>query len=427
MTAGDSIALDVELEAAGGPVADTASVEVVSGKQRLAGRRVKLVNGAARVRIAVPSSATGPGDHLIEVSLAGWKDAEPGTDSRLQLVSVAPTPGVVLLAAPGDWDSRFLYLTLRGVAQLPVEGFVRLDADRWRAMKDLRVVPAERVRQAARHADLLILKGAVESFAEGTTARGILSWPSPAVEDAQIPGDWYLSAGGSPLAGAFLGQPIDSFPPAIQIAPLQPSPGDWVALSAQLGRRGAPRPAVFGRSEGRTRRVVVAVDGLWRWAFRGGSSEEAYRSWVAATASWLLGGADSVRGVARAVRPVVPNGRPLVFEWVGSGPAGPVSVAWSGEGAPPADTLKFDGSGRATVWLPPGSYRYRLSGGGSGAVAVERYSDELRPHRVTLPARESAEQATTDRRSARDLLWLFGVCVLGLAGEWLVRRRLGLR
>ena len=38
---------------------------------------------------------------------------------------MAPTPGVVLLAAPGDWDSRVLYRTLREVAQLPVRGFVR--------------------------------------------------------------------------------------------------------------------------------------------------------------------------------------------------------------------------------------------------------------------------------------------------------------
>jgi hypothetical protein len=31
------------------------------------------------------------------------------------------------------------------------------------------------------------------------------------------------------------------------------------------------------------------------------------------------------------------------------------------------------------------------------------------------------------RTSARDWLWLFALCVLGLSGEWLSRRRLGLR
>ena len=284
------------------------------------------------------------------------------------------------------------------------------------------------MRQAARRADLLILKGAPDAMAEGTTARGILRWPSPAADDAQMAGDWYLSAsGGSPLAGAFLGQPVDSFPPAIQLAPLQPSPGDWVELTARLGRRGAPRPAVFGGESGRTRRITVAVDGLWRWAFRGGSSEQSYRSWVAASASWLLGGADSIRGVAKTIRPVVPNGRPLVFEWIGSGPAAPVTVSWTGDGAPARDTLRFDGSGRATVWLPPGSYRYRLAEGGTGTVAVERYSDELRARPVTLRAHEARASAPTGRQSARDKLWLFALCVLALAGEWLARRRLGLR
>ena len=428
VTAGDSVGLDIELEGSGGPAPDTVSVEVRDGTKRLAIRRVRLAGSAGRTRILIPGGALGAGDHLLDVSLAGWKDAEPRTNSRLHLVSVAPTPGVVLLAGPADWDSRFLYRTLRDVAQLPVQGYARLDADRWRSMTDLRVVPADRVHRAARRADLLILKGSADPLAEGTTARGILSWPAPRAGEASIPGDWYLTAdGGSPLAGAFLGQPVDSFPPAIQLTPLETAPGDWVALSARLGRRGAARPVVFGRVEGRTRRVIVAADGLWRWAFRGGSSEESYRSWVAAAASWLLGGADSVRGVARPARAVVPNGRPLVFEWMGSGSPEPTTAIWSGDGSPPADTLRFDGSGRALVWLPPGSYRYRLAGGGAGTVAVERYSDELRPRPATLGARESRPPALAGRLGARDWPWLFALCVIALAGEWLARRRLGLR
>ena len=77
------------------------------------------------------------------------------------------------------------------------------------------------------------------------------------------------------------------------------------------------------------RRVTVAVEGLWRWPFRGGSSEQSYRSWVAATASWLLGGVDSARGVARPVQPVVPNGRPVIFEWLAAGPPR-CAGRWSG-------------------------------------------------------------------------------------------------
>ena len=358
------------------------------------------------------SAAVGPGEHVLRLTLAGTGDGEPRTDTRLHIVTVAPTPGVVLLAVPGDWDSRFLFRTLREVAQLPVRGFVRLDPERWRSMADLSVVPAETVRQAARRADLLIQMGPLGALVEGTSARGIWRWRSGS-DSTALAGDWYLRpADASPVAGAFLGEPVDSFPPAIQLTPLQPESGDWVALTAQLGRRGAARPAVFGGEAGRVRRVTVAVDGLWRWAFRGGTSEQSYRTWVAATASWLLGGADSARGSARPLRAVVENGRPVVFEWVAAGPPSPMGVAWSGEGSPRADTLRFDGSGRATVWLPPGEYRYRLAGGGGGAVAVEQYSEELVPRPVVLREHEARARPSSGRQAARDWLWLFALCVL---------------
>ena len=427
VTAGDSIRLEVELEVLGGTARDTARVEATLGGKRLASKALRLRTGSARSALAFSSSAVGAGDHVIRVSVVSAGDDEPRTDTRLQLVTVTPTPGVVLLADPGDWDSRFLYRTLREVAQLPVRGFVRVEPNRWRSMTDLSLVPVETVRQAARRADLLITMGGMTPLARGSGARGLWRWVA-AADSSSRAGDWYLAAAdASPVAGAFLGQPVDSFPPAVQLAPLAPTPGEWTVLTAQLGRRGAARPAVIGGESGRTRHVTVAVDGLWRWAFRGGSSEQSYRTWVAATASWLLGGADSARGNARAVRAVVPNGRPVVFEWTGAGPATPVAIAWSGLAGARSDTLRFDGSGRAAAWLPPGEYRYRLSGGGGGTVAVEEYSDELLPRPVTLTAHEARTPPASERRAARDWLWLFGLCVAGLAGEWLARRRLGLR
>jgi hypothetical protein len=427
VTSGDSIALDLEVEALGGAGADSVVVQATLAGKKVSARTLRLRHGSGRGRLAFASAAVGPGEHVLRVSLVGAGDAEPRTDTRLHVVTVAPTPGVVLLAGPADWDSRFLYRTLREVAELPVRGFARIDPERWRSMADLSIVSTETVRQAAKRADLLIEMGPAGSLAEGTTARGVWRWPAGS-DSSALPGDWYLSAAdASPVAGAFLGQPVDSFPPAIQLTPRQPAPGDWVAVSAQQGRRGAPRPAVFGGESGRVRRVEVAVDGLWRWAFRGGASEQSYRTWVAATASWLLGGTDSARGLARPVRAVVGNGRPVVFEWSGSGPPAPIGVAWSGEGAPKPDTLRFDGTGHATVWLAPGEYRYRLAGGGGGAVAVEEYSEELLPRPLALSAHPAASPVPAGRRAARDRLWLFALAVLGLAGEWIARRRLGLR
>jgi hypothetical protein len=432
VTAGDSIVLDVDVRSVGAARADSVRVEARAGGEALARGPLRLdPGGVARVQLGLPSGAVGAGVHVLSVTLAGGGDGEPRTDTRLHIVTVARTPGVVLLAAPADWDSRFLYRTLREVAQLPVRGFVRLEGERWRSMENLLPANAERVRQAARGADLLILKGNPGGVSEGTAARGIWRWPSAERGAAPVPGDWYLSATEvSPIAGAFLGLPVDSFPPATQLAPLQPGPGEWVGLTAQLGRRGAARPAVTGRDQGRVRSVTVAADGLWRWAFRGGSSEQSYRTWVATTASWLLGGADTVRGVAAPVRPVVQHGRPLVFEWTGKGPAVPTPVVWSAAGTDAGgrtDTLRFDGAGRAPVRLPPGEYRYRFRAGGGGVVAVEQYSDELLPRPVTLTARSARAERPRGRSAARDWLWLFGVAIAALSVEWLARRRLGLR
>jgi hypothetical protein len=295
-------------------------------------------------------------------------------------------------------------------------------------MHDLARVSDADVGRAARNADLLVLKGESGDLASGTRARGLWVWPSGETGEAVIPGDWYLAASGSsPVAGAFLGAPADSFPPATQLVPIDPAPGGWVALTAQESRRGAVRPAVVGAEAGARRRVTVAVDGLWRWPFQGGAAEQAYRGWVGATVSWLLGGADSVRGRVRPVRAVVQQGRPLVFEWVGGGAARPTALALTGGEAPRTDTLAFDSQGRAELHLPPGDYRYTVEGGGGGVVAVETYSDELLPRPVRLAERAPGAVHADRRSPAREWLWLFGIAILALAGEWLARRRLGLR
>ena len=77
--------------------------------------------------------------------------------------------------------------------------------------------------------------------------------------------------------------------------------------------------------------------------------------------------------------------------------------------------------------LDPGIYTYGLDGGGRGIVAVEEYSDEWFPRPATLTASEGAASAVDRREGLRDRLWLFGLAVAALSGEWFVRRRRGLR
>ena len=428
VASGDSIVVTAEIRALGGAAPESVAVLLDGPDRRLATRVARLgPTRSARIRLRTSAARLAPGEHILRIRIDSG-DAEPRTDVRLHRVTVLPTPGIVLAAAPADWDSRFLYAALKDVADLPVCGFARL-GDRWRLLRDLSVVGDEQVRQAVRRADLLILKGEPAMGAEAARARGVWRWPSGESENAgPVQGDWYLQAGtGSPLDGAFAGAPIDSFPPAVQMLTRRAAETEWIALAARNGRRGPEWPAVVGRDGGRVREVTVLADGLWRWAFRGGASEQAYRAWVAATVTWLLAGADSAQGVARPLRPVVQQGLPLVFEWVGGGAPRPTPVRWIGAPAGTPDTLRFDGAGHAEVRLPPGTYQYRLEPAGSGTVAVEVYSDELLPRAPTLAARTASPTETRSQRSSRDLPWLFLAVLLGLTGEWVARRRMGLR
>ncbi|HSE51004.1 MAG TPA: hypothetical protein VLB00_02385, partial [Gemmatimonadales bacterium] len=291
----------------------------------------------------------------------------------------------------------------------------------------LRPVPRDEVAAAARRADLLVTLGTPGTIAGGSRARGRLVLPA-VVPGSSAPGDWYVSVPtGTPLSSGFGTLAVDSFPPGTGLADLVPGPRDWVGLTAQAGRRGAVRPVLVGRDSAGIRRIAVGMGGLWRWAFRGGSSEQGYRGLVAGSVSWLLGGADSAVGRARLVRDVVEQGRPASFEWIAGGVAEPVPIELTGTAASRRDTLVFDGAGRAELLLPPGVWRYRLSGGGEGTLAVEEFSTELLPRDRTLAAHEATAAPADSRIPVRRWFWLFGLGVLAFSGEWLARRRMGLR
>ncbi len=427
VTTGDTIRIAATVRAFGA-TADSARVEVRLEQRVLARRAIRLGrDGSASVLLAFPSTGL-TGDVLLRVGLSGAGDGEPRDDARLWLVRVTPTPGVVMLASPGDWDARFLFNAIRAVADLPVRGYSRIDAGRWRSMETVLPVSTEEVSQAAHRADLLVVKGAAREMVRGTRARGVWNWPSGEGGETVIPGEWYATThGSSPIANAWLGAPLDSFPPLSEITPIEPAAGDWIGLSAQLGRRGAERAVFTGRVSGGRREVMTAADGLWRWQFHGGSSEQAYRALVASTISWLLAGADSAAGKARPIRPVVANGRPVLFEWTGQGATVPLGISLSGDGGARRDTLRFDGAGRAELRLPPGRYRYAVEGGGTGLIAVDEWSEEWLPRPPVLADRDAPAVAFGGITSARRWIWLFFLVIAALTGEWLGRRRLGLR
>lgn len=428
LTLTDSLRIDLEITSSGAPAGASRPLTVEAREGNRVWLRGSIAldsagRGTARLEGRVPPVA--PGVHPITVAITDAGDAEPRDDSRLLLVHVASTPGVVLLASPPSWESRFLVAALRDVSALPVRGYLETEPGKWRRSGDLRTVGTNEVSDAARRADLLVDLGAPRELSRGSRARGRWTWLTSPTAAA---GDWYVAVPSpSPLSGAFAGLPADSFPPGTALADLASGPRDWIGLTAQLGRRGVVHSVLVGRDSGGVRHIVTGIDGLWRWAFRGGSSEQGYRSLVASSVSWLLGGADVAVGKARPERDVVQRGVPAVFEWTAGGTPTPLAVEWVGDSGARRDSLIFDGRGRAEVLLPPGVWRYRLNGGAPGALAVEEYSDEWVPRRVTLADRPGSPASSRSEHPARGWLWLFGLAAAAFAGEWAARRRLGLR
>jgi hypothetical protein len=427
VTAGDTVRLEAEVRAVG-PAPDSVRLEARADGRLLAHRAVRLgANGTAMVPLTFGTRGLA-GDLFVSVGVASAKDAEPRDDARLWLVQVTPTPGIVLIANPSDWDGRYLFETLKQVAHLPLRGYTSIEPGRWRSLESLALASVSEVAQAARRANVLVIKGQARDLTRGAQARGIWLWPSGEAGGTVVPGEWYAVAPGiSPVSSAFVGQPVDSFPPLIEVSPIDPPAGGWVGLGAQLARRGMVRPVLVGAELRGHRIVTTAADGLWRWAFRGGSSEQSYRAMVAGTLSWLLGGVDSLAGPAQPLRAVVPNGRPVVFVWTGRSPMSPLPISLAGEGGGRRDTLRFDGAGQAPLWLPPGRYRYALEGGGAGAIAVDQWSEEWLPKTPVLKEQAGEDVRMAGITSTRQWIALFGVLLLALAIEWVARRRLGLR
>lgn len=423
--AGDTLQIQVSVEAFGGLAAGPVAIEVQSGG-RVFARGAAELGGAPRgqVTIAVPTAGLDVGDRVLEVVLGDHRDAEPRTDLRRVMITITPSPGIVLVAAAAGWESRFLYRTIRELAGVPVRGYFQVEPGAWRSMDGLASVTPAAVAEAVRGADMLVSFGDSIPGSGASQARGHWEWPVA----APVVGDWFLApVPGSPAGSGLAAIPVESLPPATALAPLEPSPAGWTGMRAQLSRRGADRAAVVGDLRGNRRHVIVGATGLWRWSFRGGLAEQAYRIWVSETMTWLLGGAQASGAALRPLRHVVEQDEPVVFELVGSAPESPVAVEWTGESARLPDTLAFDGAGRARVILPPGTWPYRAGPADSGLVVVEEYSTEFLPAPRSLEAQEGSVAPSRRQRQARDLPWLFAIPLLAWSIEWWTRRRSGLR
>ncbi len=448
VAAGDTIRLKVSYGTAGKTAGERAGkrdgrraklVVSLSGR-RLASRDVTLPDSGivtSEVTLA-PSSFSGSspaslpsGWSVLEVRLAGVAgDSEPRDDARLFVLEVSPQPSVVLLASPPDWETRFLARTLEDVARVPVRTFVEAEpgGNRWRDATTLESRAAGDVARAVAGAALVVEAGDPATFKHFGPKGAVLIWPGT----RRLDGDWYVqppTTGLSPLAGALAGVVWDSLPPATSVAELPPDSSTTVALVARLARRGSPRPVVTLSQNAGARRATIAAGGLYRWAFRGGASGDAYRALVAGLVDWLLaeGAGSGERFLPVAYE--VPNGLPSVWKWTGSGAPRNVVVSLTADGGQRVDTLRFDAGGRAELRLPPEVYRYAAADGGGterGVVAVETYSDEWRPAASVLASQVGSPTGRLTGVGLRDRWWLFVVAIAAFAAEWAWRRHQGL-
>ncbi len=369
-----------------------------------------------------------PGWSVLDVRLDGVGDNEPRDDARQFVIEVSPQPAAVIFASPPDWETRFLVRAIGDVARIPVKTFVETEPGRWRDAATLAPASPADLRRAAQGARLVVLAGDPErGRAHAPAAAAQLAWPT----GRGLPGDWYVERPlPSPLTAALAGVAWDSLPPAVAVGETPRDSGVVTVLTARLARRGASRPVVTLEQRDGKRSATIAAAGLWRWSFRGGAAEEAYRALVASLTDWLLGA-----GAARTERAVpvtleTPNGLPLVWRWTGAGDPRPLPVDLQGDNGPRRDTLHFDAGGRAEVRLPPGTYRYALGNAAGanerGVVVVEEYSDEWRPATPVLSAQPGIAAAGVVRIGLRDRWWLFAVAIAAFAAEWAWRRRQGL-
>ena len=436
VSAGDTIRLRVSFGTAGkretGSGKRNATLAVNLGGRRIASRAVPLPDsGIVSGELTFPVSRfPRPGWVAVEVRLEGVGDEEPRDDARLFVLEVSPQPSVVLLASPPDWETRFLARTLEDVARVPVRTFIEAEPgrSRWRAGATLEGRALGDVARAVAGAALVIEAGDPAMVGRFSPKGAVLLWPS----QRRLDGDWYAQpppSGLSPLAGALAGVAWDSLPPATSLAELAPDSSTSVALVARLARRGPPRPMVTLSEHAGARRAAIAAGGLYRWAFRGGASGEAYRALVAGLVDWLL---EQGAGSGERFVPVTyetPNGMPLQWRWTGKGEPRDVVIALAADQGQRVDTLRFDAGGRAELRLPPGVYRYAASEGEDaerGVVAVDAYSDEWRPAVPVVTSHAGTPGGWLTGVALRDRWWLFAVAIAAFTAEWAWRRREGL-
>ena len=444
-----------EVELYGGSPGDSLSLRVYEEGEEVAEARAAAPSAGLRARVPVDlptPSTSGRLRYTVVVALEG--DAFPSDDEAVAYASVGTEErALVVLSLKPDWEPRYLLPVLEEVTGLPGLGYLRAGADRYvpmgRALDRGGPVDSATVSRAAEEAALLVLHG-LSGMAEDWV-RGLVARPGPVailVDDptgAELTGiaagdprdgEWYVSTDipSSPIAGSLAGMEFQGLPPLTAV--LLPTDPARVrgSLFVQLRGAGPLEAAVHLEEDESGRTAVLLASGLWRWAARD-NGREAYRHVWSGIAGWLLSGASVLGAQPRPVRWVVDRGDPVSWSAPADGVARSLVVSRGDsivEQASVADRTAFD-----TGVLPPGQYDYRVEGTAGDTLASGRFdvaaaTSEMAAPPLVAEATELADGSVPglDRDPGTPLRtrpWPYLLVIALLCGEWIGRRRSGLR
>ncbi|HET9003386.1 MAG TPA: hypothetical protein VFN39_05215 [Gemmatimonadaceae bacterium] len=420
---GDTMPVRVTIRTGGQPVTDAVMTISFAGGAPATVRSGPLGIFAERELTASVVAPRGEREELLRAAVTVAGDVEPRNDTLATIIEITRAPVAVLVSSSPDPDARAALEALSGALSARPRGFYQVAPGAWRDATTLRAVGAAEVRGAAAAAPLLVLHGDTAVFgAPSQLARSALV--------LMVPGDagdvdWRAAArDDSPLAPSLAGIAWDSIPP-IELPAAAPR-GDWIALEGR-GIGAAARPVVVGGDANGRRHLVVAASGLWRWRARGGPARDAYDALWGAIADWST-------SVAVDARPALPARRWLregqAVEWLRTGADSLVSVTLRAatDTTPRPLMLRFPGDARTvtTPALLPGRYIAALRGG--SASFVVNASEELLP--VRPPSHTVARGDPPSGIPAPPLAarwWTYVLALAALCGEWIIRRRAGLR
>ncbi len=405
--------------------------------------------GEVRWPAAAVSAGVASEWRTYELSLAEGADPYGAADRLSLLVEVtSEAADAVLVSEAPDWEPSFLLPLLERVTSGGARAYVRVGPDRYLRLGTEPIqVDAAAVRRAVLAARLLAVQGSPGVLPTWLSAalrrhpRKLVFSTGPgdvpgitATPETLLDGEWYPEqpAASAPTSALLSGLQLAELPPIRDVLLLDGS-WEWASLMSRRDRRGEARPlAVAGRGGG-ARWALVVGSGYWRWGFRGGEARRVYEGLFGGIAGWLLEGVQR-----RAVD-------------LAEVPTSAAPARWRvGPGITDLAITVYDSAGR-TVWaerweepealvtgpsLPAGPASFEAVGEGpEGRLRIERPlvvragGTELEPKplrpEVALPASGGGVEGEPPRRSRA--VWPFALAIVLLGGEWIWRRRIGLR